>query len=142
MTNAWHDVALAQDVPVGTLQKVEVEGKTVCVGRAAGGWVAFQDECTHEECSLADGELDGSVIVCPCHSSEFDLRTGDVLNPPALDPLPSCHPGATRSTTPPRTRPSTTGWRRSTRTSWTREQVTRWCRRETTRREESKMTNA
>ncbi len=60
MTNAWHEVDLAQDVPVGTLQKVEVEGKAVCVGRAAGGWVAFQDECTHEECSLADGELDGS----------------------------------------------------------------------------------
>ena len=44
-----------------------------------GGWVAFDDTCTHEECSLADGELDGGVVVCPCHASEFDLRTGDVL---------------------------------------------------------------
>ncbi len=84
----WHEVGPVEDVPVGTLRKVEVDGRAVCVGRATGGWVAFQDECTHEECSLSDGELDGPVIVCPCHSSEFDLTTGDVLSPPALDPLP------------------------------------------------------
>jgi cytochrome P450/nitrite reductase/ring-hydroxylating ferredoxin subunit len=60
----------------------------VCVGRTASGWVAFDDTCTHEECSLAGGELEDGVIVCPCHGSEFDVRTGDVLTPPALDPLP------------------------------------------------------
>ena len=73
---------------VGFLRRVEVEGAAVCLGRTADGWVAFQDTCTHEECSLADGELEGGVIVCPCHASEFDLRTGDVLCPPALEPLP------------------------------------------------------
>jgi cytochrome P450/nitrite reductase/ring-hydroxylating ferredoxin subunit len=88
MSETWHDVGPAEDVPVGTLRKVEVDGRAVCIGRATGGWVAFQDECTHEECSLTDGELDGPVIVCPCHSSEFDLLTGDVLSPPALEPLP------------------------------------------------------
>ena len=48
---------------------------------SATRWVAFDDTCTHEECSLAEGELDGAVIVCPCHGSEFDVRTGDVLTP-------------------------------------------------------------
>ena len=28
-----------------------------------------------------------AVVVCPCHGSEFDVRTGDVLSPPALEPL-------------------------------------------------------
>ena len=73
---------------MGFLRRVEVEGAAVCLGRTADGWVAFQDTCTHEECSLSDGELEGGVIVCPCHASEFDLRTGDVLCPPALEPLP------------------------------------------------------
>ena len=27
------------------------------------------------------------MIVCPCHGSEFDIRTGDVVNPPARDPV-------------------------------------------------------
>ena len=85
---AWHEIGSAGDEPAGALRQVEVEGRAVCVGRTAGGWVAFDDTCTHEECSLAGGELDGGVIVCPCHGSEFDVRTGDVLTPPALDPLP------------------------------------------------------
>ena len=85
---AWNSVGAAEEAPVGFLRRVEVEGAAVCLGKTADGWVAFQDTCTHEECSLSDGELDGGVIVCPCHASEFDLRTGDVLCPPALDPLP------------------------------------------------------
>lgn len=85
---AWHRVGPFDDAPDGTLHRVEVEGRAVCVGRVEGAWVAFDDTCTHEECPLSDGELDGRVIVCPCHGSEFDLRTGDVLTPPALDPLP------------------------------------------------------
>ncbi len=63
-------------------------GRAVCVGRLGGSWIAFDDTCTHEECSLSEGELDGAVVVCPCHGSEFDVRTGDVLTPPALEPLP------------------------------------------------------
>ena len=85
---AWNSVGAAEEAPVGFLRRVEIEGAAVCLGKTADGWVAFQDTCTHEECSLSDGELDGGVIVCPCHASEFDLRTGDVLCPPALDPLP------------------------------------------------------
>jgi cytochrome P450 len=84
----WHDVGPAGDAPTGALRQVDVEGKRVCIGRTATGWVAFDDTCPHEECPLSDGELDGDVVVCPCHGSEFDIRTGDVLTPPALDPLP------------------------------------------------------
>jgi cytochrome P450/nitrite reductase/ring-hydroxylating ferredoxin subunit len=84
----WHGLGAAEEQEVGFLRRVEVEGSAVCLGRTSDGWVAFQDTCTHEECSLADGELEGNVVVCPCHASEFDLRTGDVLCPPALEPLP------------------------------------------------------
>jgi cytochrome P450/nitrite reductase/ring-hydroxylating ferredoxin subunit len=88
VTDAWHDIGPAGDAPEGALRQVEIEGRAVCVARTAGGWVAFDDTCTHEACALSDGELDGYVVVCPCHGSEFDVRTGDVLCPPALDPLP------------------------------------------------------
>ena len=84
---SWHRIGPAESPPDGTLRRVEVGGTPVCLGRVAEGWVAFDDTCTHEECSLAEGELDGVVVVCPCHGSEFDVRTGDVLTPPALDPL-------------------------------------------------------
>ena len=83
----WHRVATGGDLAGGKLCRVDVEGRAVCVGQAGAEWVAFDDTCTHEECSLSEGELDGTVVVCPCHGSEFDVRTGDVLSPPALEPL-------------------------------------------------------
>jgi cytochrome P450/nitrite reductase/ring-hydroxylating ferredoxin subunit len=84
----WHDVGVVGDPPEGALRRVEAGGRAVCVARLEGAWIAFDDTCTHEACSLAEGELDGPVVVCPCHGSEFDVHTGDVLTPPALDPLP------------------------------------------------------
>jgi cytochrome P450/nitrite reductase/ring-hydroxylating ferredoxin subunit len=67
---------------------VELEGRAVCLARIEDEWLAFDGTCTHQQCSLADGDLEGAVIVCPCHGSEFDLRTGEVLSPPAFEPLP------------------------------------------------------
>jgi cytochrome P450/nitrite reductase/ring-hydroxylating ferredoxin subunit len=87
-TDAWYPVGPADAPPDGTLRTVVVDGRPVCLGRVEGRWVAFDDTCTHEECPLADGELDGRIITCPCHGSEFDVLSGDVLCPPALDPLP------------------------------------------------------
>ncbi len=88
MSARWHDAGPDLDAPDGALRELEIEGRTVCLGRVAGAWVAFDGTCTHQECSLAGGELDGAIVVCPCHGSEFDVRTGDVLSPPALEPLP------------------------------------------------------
>ncbi|HEY4347036.1 MAG TPA: cytochrome P450 [Gaiellaceae bacterium] len=87
-TAAWHPAGPDSAAPDGTLREVEVEGRTICLGRVEGAWLAFDGTCTHQECALAGGDLDGSIVVCPCHGSEFDLRTGDVLSPPALEPLP------------------------------------------------------
>ncbi len=85
---AWYEAGPAAPEPDGTLRELDLGGRAVCVARVEGEWVAFDGTCTHQECALAGGDLDGSVIVCPCHGSEFDVRTGDVLSPPALEPLP------------------------------------------------------
>lgn len=50
---------------------------------------AIHDRCSHRGCSLSEGELEGTDIVCGCHSSRFDLRTGSVLNGPATAPQPA-----------------------------------------------------
>lgn len=65
-----------------------VEGLEIAVARLDdGSWVAFDNVCTHEECPLAEGDLDGDRIICYCHSSAFDVRTGEVLDGPAEEPL-------------------------------------------------------
>jgi nitrite reductase/ring-hydroxylating ferredoxin subunit len=50
---------------------------------------AIHDRCSHRGCSLSEGKLQGSEIVCGCHGSRFDLRTGAVLGGPATAPQPS-----------------------------------------------------
>jgi len=69
----------------GEVRETRVTGVYIALVRADGEWYALDDECTHEECPLSDGELQGHAIVCNCHGSEFDVRTGEVLAGPATD---------------------------------------------------------
>ena len=72
----------------GTVVSADVRGLRVAVANVGGTYYAFDDTCTHEQCSLAEyGELAEATITCTCHNSEFDVRTGKVLAPPALIPL-------------------------------------------------------
>jgi 3-phenylpropionate/trans-cinnamate dioxygenase ferredoxin component len=80
-------VGSVTEVPEGEAHAFEVNGKAVAVVRVGEEWYAFDDQCTHRACSLAEGELDEAVIMCPCHGSEFDVTTGDVMNGPADDPV-------------------------------------------------------
>ena len=52
-----------------------------------GELFAIDDTCTHQDASLADGWLEGCQIECPLHASAFDLRTGEVDQPPAKRPV-------------------------------------------------------
>ncbi len=73
--------------PPGRMVTVKVGSVKVAIANVGGRLRAFDDECTHEGCSLSRGRLAGPTVACPCHGSRFDLRTGEVLDPPAEDPL-------------------------------------------------------
>ena len=76
------------EIAVGEVTATDVRGVRIAVANVNGTYYAFDDTCTHEQCSLAEqGELTGTTITCTCHNSEFDVRTGNVLAPPALLPL-------------------------------------------------------
>jgi nitrite reductase/ring-hydroxylating ferredoxin subunit len=82
-------VGSVEDVPDGEVRAFDVNGQPVAVANAGGTFFAFGDTCTHRQCSLAEGDLDGTTIVCACHGSEFDVTTGEVLNGPAAVPVGS-----------------------------------------------------
>lgn len=65
-----------------------VDGTDVLLIRLGADWHAVEDRCSHADCSFSsDGEVDGATVICNCHGSEFDVRTGEVLVAPALDPI-------------------------------------------------------
>ncbi len=75
-------------IPDGAVAAADVRGMRIAVANVGGTYYAFDDACTHEQCSLTDdGDLAGTTITCTCHNSEFDVRTGKVLAPPALLPV-------------------------------------------------------
>ena len=80
-------VAATAELPSGQLMLVEVEDERIVLANVDGQYYALTDVCTHAECPLSDGELDGEVLECPCHGSQFDVRTGAVVGPPADEPL-------------------------------------------------------
>jgi 3-phenylpropionate/trans-cinnamate dioxygenase ferredoxin subunit len=80
-------VAGSADVAEGDIGAFEVGGTQVAVARVEGELFAFADTCTHRGCSLSTGELDGHSIECECHGSVFSIRTGEVENPPATEPI-------------------------------------------------------
>ncbi len=80
-------VAKADSIQPGQMIKVEIDNFPIAVANVEGTFHAFDDTCTHEDCSLADGELVRTAVVCPCHFAEFDVRTGAVLVAPATVPL-------------------------------------------------------
>lgn len=71
----------------GEIVTTEVDGTVVAVTRVDGALYAFQDECTHQACSLSEGEMEGRHVVCPCHMGTFDVTTGAVVSGPPPAPL-------------------------------------------------------
>ena len=77
----------AADLQPGQIKLVSVDGAAVAVYNADGTFYATQDECSHADGPLSEGELDGCTVICPWHASCFDVRTGAVLKGPATEPL-------------------------------------------------------
>jgi len=71
----------------GKPQKVEVDGKFVCVARIGEEVFAVADTCTHSDASLSEGGITDFKIECWLHGAEFDLRSGAAVTLPATEAL-------------------------------------------------------
>ena len=76
-------VATKDEIPQGGVKKVETEGKEILLANIDGEIFAINDICTHAQCNLTNGSLEGSEVTCPCHGAKFDVKSSKVTNPPA-----------------------------------------------------------
>jgi 3-phenylpropionate/trans-cinnamate dioxygenase ferredoxin subunit len=83
----WVRVADVVDIPAEMGYRVEIDDVPIAIWNVDGEFYATSDVCTHEETSLAEGDLWGEVVECPMHGAQFDVRTGEVLSLPAVIPL-------------------------------------------------------
>ncbi len=64
-----------------------IDDPAIAVFNVAGTLLAIRDVCTHAEASLSEGRVEGETVECPLHGACFDLRTGEALTPPAIEPV-------------------------------------------------------
>jgi nitrite reductase/ring-hydroxylating ferredoxin subunit len=81
-------VADTTDIQPSNMKEVQVDGDSICIANVDGNYYAIGNICTHEGGPLADGTLEGYEVECPWHASKFDVRTGEVKEPPASEPEP------------------------------------------------------
>jgi nitrite reductase/ring-hydroxylating ferredoxin subunit len=78
----FEKVADVNDVPVGSMFQIEVDGEQVALANVDGQVYAFSGACTHRGGPLIEGDLDGEVVTCPWHGGQFNVRTGEVITMP------------------------------------------------------------
>src|SRR5271157_5935047 len=80
-------VSTGTEMPPGSKKLAEIDGRPIAVFNVAGAFHAIDDVCTHDGGPLAEGELVGCEIECPRHGARFDVRTGQALCMPAIEPV-------------------------------------------------------
>jgi len=76
-------VAKTSDLEPGQGRLVDVNGKPIALFNVDGQFFALDNTCTHRGGPLAEGEVSGHEVTCPYHGAKFDIRTGEVVGPPA-----------------------------------------------------------
>jgi nitrite reductase/ring-hydroxylating ferredoxin subunit len=77
MSDEFIAVGMMDDFPEGKLRNVKVAGEDVVVANVGGRLYAISECCTHKGAPLAEGELEGTVVICPWHGgSSTSLREG------------------------------------------------------------------
>lgn len=81
------DLIAADDLAPGEAMQVEAGGLSLAVFRVDDEFYVTNDQCTHGPGLLHEGCLTGYEIECDFHQGSFDIRTGEVIEPPCTIPL-------------------------------------------------------
>ncbi|MPY73296.1 MAG: Rieske 2Fe-2S domain-containing protein [Alphaproteobacteria bacterium] len=79
---------LLADLADGAMLLGHVGDDAVLLARRGQDVFAIGATCTHYGGPLAEGLLAGDTVRCPWHHACFNLRTGEALRAPALNPVP------------------------------------------------------
>lgn len=74
-------------VPVGNMKQFYVGESEILVVNFGSQVFCLAGRCTHAGAPLAEGTLNGDVLTCPWHGSQFNVTNGSVVHGPAEKPL-------------------------------------------------------
>jgi nitrite reductase (NADH) small subunit len=77
-------VGSAGDFPVGRGSVVDVAGRTIALFNVDGTYHAIDNTCPHRGGPLGEGDLHGTIAICPWHGWRWDVTSGANSNNPAV----------------------------------------------------------
>lgn len=69
-------VATLDQLPEGSALEIEHDGRIFALFHVGGVISAIDGLCPHQGGPLAEGEVTGTIVTCPWHGWQFDIRTG------------------------------------------------------------------
>jgi len=75
----FSEVCKINDITDGTMKQVHVQDKDIMLAHVDGKFYAADGRCPHMHAYLSKGTLNGTIVTCPLHGSQFDLKTGKVV---------------------------------------------------------------
>lgn len=74
------EIARESDLTDGAMKEVIIEEHEILLAKVGGRYYAIADRCPHMGAKLSQGRLDGVVVTCPRHGSQFDITDGRVID--------------------------------------------------------------
>jgi 3-phenylpropionate/trans-cinnamate dioxygenase ferredoxin subunit len=73
------EVAKVEELKNGAMKAVIAAGRKILLARVGDKYYAVDGRCPHMEGDLSQGKLEGTVVTCPRHGSQFDVSNGRVV---------------------------------------------------------------
>lgn len=77
----WVDVYDDDELWDGDMAGVSIGKDKFLIMRNNDELRAYKDACPHKGTPLSDGDLDDGILTCNVHLWEFDVDSGDSVNP-------------------------------------------------------------
>ena len=73
------EVTGADKIKNGQMKKFNVGNKEIVIAKVNDRYYAANNRCPHMGGQLSQGKLEGTIVTCPRHHSQFDLTDGHVV---------------------------------------------------------------
>ena len=87
MPDEFVKVAQTAELSRGEMKLIEIGDERILLTNLDGQYHAVSEVCTHAYYALSEGFLEGEEVECALHGSLFNVKSGEVVNPPADEPL-------------------------------------------------------
>jgi len=71
--------AKTSELKSGAMKQVNVQGHELFIAQVGSKYYAADNRCLHMGGNLSQGKLEGTVVTCPRHGSQFDLQDGHAV---------------------------------------------------------------